>query len=79
MSEPPRNSDCPNPLHDWPLPTGYIAASDVAGARLRARWSNRECPECGLYGWAPGNRVAGTRPIHVPFDDVGPLDEYRGQ
>lgn len=69
---PPRNSDCPNALHDWPLPTGYIAASDVAGVRLRARWSNRKCSECGLYGWAPGTRTAGTRPVHVPLDGSKP-------
>lgn len=46
----PRDA-CPNRLHDHPLPSGYIAASEVAERRLRQRWRNRKCPECGLYGW----------------------------
>lgn len=59
-------SDCPNTLHDWPLPAGYGDASEVAAARLRARWSNRRCPDCGLYGWAPGGkRPPGTNPVQV--------------
>jgi len=50
----PRNSDCPNALHDWPLPSGYIEAQDEARWRLRHQWSNKRCPECKLYGWMPG-------------------------
>lgn len=49
----PRETDCPSPLHDHPLPTGYIAASDVAGQRLYRRWRNIKCKLCGLYGWVP--------------------------
>lgn len=49
----PRGTDCPDTLHDWPLPTGYGDASDVAARRLRKRWGNRRCPDCGLYGWVP--------------------------
>lgn len=45
---------CPNSLHDYPLPSGYIAAHDMAAARLRKRWSSVRCPDCGLYGWRPG-------------------------
>lgn len=45
--------ECPNRLHDHPLPSGYIAASDVAQRRLRQRWRNVRCPDCGLYGWTP--------------------------
>lgn len=50
----PRDTDCPNPLHDHPLPSGYLNASRVAGRRLSKGWANRKCPQCGLYGWAPG-------------------------
>lgn len=42
---------CPNPLHDHPLPANYNWAADEAARRLRQRWTNRKCPDCGLYGW----------------------------
>lgn len=45
--------DCPSELHDYPLPLNYNAAHEEAGWRLRHRWSNRRCPRCRLYGWAP--------------------------
>lgn len=45
---------CPNRLHDWPLPKGYVDADEVAHSRLRRRWRNRQCPDCGKYGWVPG-------------------------
>jgi len=54
VSPGPRDSDCPNALHDWPLPSGYVDAAQVAASRLSRRWSNRRCARCGLYGWAPG-------------------------
>lgn len=54
---PGTRDECPNSLHDHPLPDGYIAASDVAAARLRKRWANVRCPDCGLYGWRPGQPV----------------------
>lgn len=59
-------SDCPNSLHDWPLPAGYVDAGEVAAARLAARWSNRKCPDCGIYGWLPGTRTPSSRAIEVP-------------
>jgi hypothetical protein len=46
--------DCPNAIHDWPLPLGYVDASEMAASRLSHGWSNTKCPECGLYGWGPG-------------------------
>lgn len=45
--------DCPNPLHDHPLPLGYIEAGEVARKRLRKRWSEKRCPDCRLFGWIP--------------------------
>lgn len=50
----PRGTDCPNALHDHPLPSGYIAAAEEAGSRLDEGWRNPKCPDCGLYGWEPG-------------------------
>lgn len=61
--------DCPDALHDWPLPEGYVDAGEVAGARLAARWSNRKCPQCGFHGWAPGRQSKSTNPVRVPFAD----------
>lgn len=26
-------------------------AAEEAGRRIAKRWTNRKCPECGLYGW----------------------------
>ena len=49
----PRGTDCPDPLHDHPLPVGYVDASAVAERRLRQRWANNRCSSCGLYGWVP--------------------------
>lgn len=46
-------STCPNRLHDYPLPEGYVTASVVAGRRLSKRWRNPRCPDCGLHGWTP--------------------------
>lgn len=64
-------SSCPNTLHDYPLPAGYVEASEVADARLRARWTNRRCPDCGLYGWLPGaQRPEATHPVQVPYQEA---------
>ncbi len=30
----PRETDCPDPLHDFPLPAGYVDASEEAASRL---------------------------------------------
>lgn len=58
---------CPDPVHDYPLPRGYVDASDVAHARLRRQWSNTRCPVCGLYGWRPG-RINTETDIRVPAE-----------
>jgi hypothetical protein len=52
----PRDTDCPNALHDHPLPAGYGEAHEVAMSRLYRGWSNLRCPDCGLYGWGPSLR-----------------------
>lgn len=61
---------CPNTLHDYPLPAGYVDASEVADARIAARWGNHKCPDCGLYGWVPTRITASTNAIRVPAAEV---------
>lgn len=58
--------DCPNVLHDYPLPAGYVDASEVAARRLRKRWTQRRCRECGLYGWQPGAPLGDESDTRVP-------------
>ena len=58
-----RGTDCPSPLHNHPLPDGYVDAGEVAGQRIRKGWSNRKCPACGLYGWAPPAWEPGTQEV----------------
>lgn len=52
----PRGTECPSPLHDHPLPSGYGDAAAEASRRLqpRAGWKNKLCRKCGLYGWEKG-------------------------
>jgi len=47
-------SDCPNYVHNWPLASGYVDASDMAERRIRTGWTNPRCPDCHLHGWTPG-------------------------
>lgn len=62
-------SGCPNVLHDFPLPDGYVEASEVADARLRARWRNPRCADCGLYGWVPSAATPpSTHPVRVTLE-----------
>lgn len=56
----PRSTDCPNALHDWPLPSGYVDAAEEAARRLARGWNNSKCPQCRLHGWRPSTRVKGT-------------------
>lgn len=62
--------ECPNELHDYPLPDGYGDAHEVAGARIRNRWSNRKCRQCGLFGWAPGRITESANAIRVELPVV---------
>lgn len=48
-----RGTDCPNLVHDHPLPNGYVDASLVAGRRLANGWRNPTCPDCQTHGWIP--------------------------
>ena len=64
-SRPGPRDPCPDPVHDWPEPGGYVSASEVAGARLRRGWHNVPCGQCDLYGWRPG-RIDPTTDHHVP-------------
>jgi hypothetical protein len=56
-----RDSECPNPLHDWPLSRGYVAASNEADYRLDNGWKNLKCPDCKKYGWRPAPGAVDTR------------------
>lgn len=50
-------AECPNTLHDWPLPAGYNTAHDVALSRINQGWRQKRCPDCGLYGWPPPHKT----------------------
>lgn len=56
----PREEECENRIHNYPLPSGYTSAFEVAGRRLRRGWKNPRCPDCGIYGWIPSLRDANT-------------------
>lgn len=45
--------DCPDAVHDHPLPNGYVDASMVAARRLHTGWRNPTCKTCGIHGWIP--------------------------
>jgi hypothetical protein len=63
----PRQS-CPNALHDWPLPVGYVDATTAASSRISRGWLNKRCPDCQLFGWVPG-RFKGEVPTRMgPHD-----------
>lgn len=68
MSSGPRD-ECPDPLHDYPLPDGYVDAAEAAERRLRHRWRNIKCPRCGLYGWQPGNPTGDACDERVPASE----------
>ena len=58
--------ECPDPLHDWPLPDGYVDAAEVAGSRLGRGWRNVRCERCGLYGWRAGRLRDGDVRVPAP-------------
>lgn len=53
-TRPGPREECPDPLHDYPLPSGYTDAAETASRRLARGWANVRCRACGLYGWRPG-------------------------
>jgi len=62
-----KRGDCPDGLHDFPLPDGYVDASEAAERRMRHGWGTAQCPDCGLWGWLPG------RPTGDPCDERVPV------
>jgi len=54
--------ECQNDLHkhEFPSSANYIQAADLADSRFDAGWDNRECPDCGTWGWEPPAAGAGT-------------------
>ena len=67
---PGKRDACPNTLHDYPLPDGYVDAGEVAGRRLRKRWHSPRCPDCGLYGWRPGTLLGDESDQRVTANGV---------
>lgn len=70
--------DCPNALHDWPLPDAYVAAHEVAMSRISQGWRQKKCPKCGLYGWPdPPKPMRGTakNPVRVPAAHPNPYEQ----
>lgn len=67
----PRDA-CPNVLHDFPLPEGYVDEGEAAGLRIRNRWTCSECPDCGLYGWRPGDPTGDPCDERVPASVQAP-------
>jgi len=63
---PGERDECAEPLHDYPLPAGYVDAGEVAARRIAKGWGQRRCPRCGLYGWTPG------RPLNDESDQAVP-------
>lgn len=61
----PRETDCPDALHDFPLPSGYVDASAEADSRLSRGWGNPRCRCCGLYGWTLGRPRKGEQLVRV--------------
>lgn len=57
---------CPQKVHDWPLPNGYVAAQDEATRRLRKGWRNLKCKHCGRFGWAPGKLTPADTRVPAP-------------
>lgn len=45
--------ECASDLHKHPLPDSFLHASSMADDRFDAGWDNRECPDCGEWGWEP--------------------------
>ena len=67
----PRDN-CPNEVHDYPLPAGFINAAEAADNRLRNGWDNVPCPDCGLYGWRPGAPTGDPCDERAPAPTIGP-------
>jgi hypothetical protein len=65
-----RRDECPDKLHDYPLPGGYVDAGEAAARRLQRGWSNKRCPRCGLYGWEPGRATGDPCDEPVPTQDI---------
>ena len=65
--------ECPEHLHDWPLPFGWVEASEAAAIRLFLGWTQVLCLICGKYGWLPGRRMDRELPTLAPESQPKPL------
>lgn len=52
---------CPDPL-----PSSYMDAGDAAARRLDNGWECAQCPDCGRYGWRPGEPIGEACDERVP-------------
>lgn len=72
---PGKRGDCPDDLHDFPLPSGYTDAAEEAASRLARGWVQRRCPQCRLYGWIPGRSAGKPCDERVPAGNAEDLSE----
>ena len=63
-------AECPEPIHDYPLPAGYVDASEVAAQRIYRQWKNVRCKKCGIYGFIPPVNVDASAQ-RIPFEKRG--------
>lgn len=68
---PSKRAECPNQLHDWPLPSGYVGAAEVAERRIRNGWKNIRCEICDRFGWREGRKLA-EGDTRVPYQPSEP-------
>lgn len=66
-----RGTDCPESLHNWPLPDEYLSAHEEASWRLRNGWSQgRRCGRCGFLGWRNVGKLREGQNALLPAKEI---------